>query len=484
MIAQRDFRATLVALALAALWALSSGTPVQAAATLPGTTNNPIIVEMNEGRLVRLSSAANSVFIANPGIADVAIKSPRLVYIFGTKPGETTLYAVDRNDRIIASMEVRVNHNLSRLNGALSQLVPDGNVTATSLDGTIVLSGSVIDAVDAENARRLADRFLGEEEEMINQIEVISSNQVNLRVQISEVDRSVVKQFGFNWENSFENGSYGIVTGTGGTDIAGTVVIDPFTGLPGGAFLTNPVVDSVLGFGTFGVLGGTLGITGLLEALAADNLVTILAEPNLTALSGETASFLAGGEFPIPVLEEDAIVIIFKEFGVSLSFTPTVLSGNRISMRLRPEVSELTTQGGVTIGGFSVPGITTRRAETTVELASGQTFAIAGMFSNSSQEDLRKFPAIGELPIIGQLFSSDKWQRRETELMITVTPYLVRPTNGPMPLPTDNFVENDTPTVRVNSNLAQVPYAPQTIPLNDGSPLAQTAQGQAGFIVE
>ncbi len=472
MIARKQLRTCVAALAVAVLASLTPSEPARGAASLSGSTGSPVVVELNEGRLVRLSSGATSVFIANPAIADVAIKSPRLVYIFGKKAGETTLYAVDRNDKVIASLKVQVDHNLSRLNDSLRTLIPNSNVTAQSLDGTIVLSGSVMDAVDAENARRLSARFIAKGEELINQIDVIAANQVNLRVHVAEVATSVIKQFGFNWE-SFTNGNNNfLVTGTGGTDI----VQDPVTG----EFIINPAVESLIGVGTF----GTFTLVGLLEALAADNLVTILAEPNLTALSGETASFLAGGEFPIPIVEDNSTIITFKEFGVSLSFTPIVLSGNRISMRIRPEVSELTTQGGVTIGGFTIPGLTTRRAETTVELASGQSFAIAGLFTNTSREDLRKVPVLGEIPIIGQVLSSDRFVRNETELMIVVTPYLVQPTNQPIPLPTDAFVQGDSPATRVNSNLARVPYAPQTIPLNDGSPMAQNANGRAGFIVE
>lgn len=472
MIARKQLRTCVAALAVAVLASLTPSEPAQSAASLSSSTGKPIVVELNEGRLIRLSSAATSVFIANPAIADVAIKSPRLVYVFGKKSGETTLYAVDRNDKVIASLKVRVDHNLSRLNESLTRLVPNSNVTAESLDGTIVLSGSVVDAVDAENARRLAARFIPADEELINQINVIAANQVNLRVHIAEVATSVIKQFGFNIESLYSHDGVDIAFATGATDI----VTDPTTG----AFIVNPAVESVIGAGSF----GALSLIGLLEALATDNLVTILAEPNLTALSGETASFLAGGEFPIPIVEDDTTVITFKEFGVSLSFTPIVLSGNRISMRIRPEVSELTTQGGVTIGGFTIPGLTTRRAETTVELASGQSFAIAGLFSNTSREDLRKFPVLGEIPIIGQALSSDRFSRNETELMIVVTPYLVQPTNQPIPLPTDVLVQGNSPTTRVNSNLARVPYAPQTIPLNDGSPMAQNANGRAGFIVE
>jgi pilus assembly protein CpaC len=476
MIARQHIRACVTALAVAAMLAVTPSEPARSAASLSGSTGAPVVVELNEGRLVRLSSSATSVFVANPAIADVAVKSPRLVYVFGKRAGETTLYAVDRNDKVIASLNVRVDHNLSRLNESLRKLVPNSQVIADSLDGTIVLSGSVADAVDAENARRLAARFIGSGEQLINQISVISANQVNLRVHIAEVATSVVKQFGFNWENITSGRNNFLVTTTGGTDIATDV--DPITGAT--VFLKNSAVDSLFGVTTL----GTFNLIGLLEALATDNLVTILAEPNLTALSGETASFLAGGEFPIPIVEDDSTIITFKTFGVSLSFTPIVLSGNRISMRIRPEVSELTTQGGVTIGGFVIPGLTTRRAETTVELGSGQSFAIAGLFANTSREDLRKYPVLGEIPILGQFLSSDRFERRESELMIVVTPYLVKPVDQRIALPTDAFVGGEARRTEANSNLARVPYAPQTIPLNDGSPLAQSGAGRAGFIVE
>jgi pilus assembly protein CpaC len=221
----------------------------------------------------------------------------------------------------------------------------------------------------------------------------------------------------------------------------------------------------------------------MVEALSQDNLLTILAEPNLSALSGETASFLAGGEFPYWVRDNDSTVVLFKDFGVSLSFQPTVLSGGRISMRVRPEVSELSDQGSVTLGGFSFPGLRTRRAETTIEVASGQSFAIAGLLLDSSQERLRGFPGLADIPILGELFQSDRFQRNETELLIIVTPYLVSPINGRFPLPTDKFVKGppETQTLR---NLAEAPYAPDVIPLNDGSPLAENPSGRPRFIVE
>ena len=503
MIGPTKLRAIAAALTLAALTA-SPGMPSALAAT-PSVTDakTPVTLEVNEGQLIRLQSAATSVFIANPEIADVSVKSQRLVYVFGVKSGETTLYAVDRNDRVIASIRIEVNHNLSRLNEGIDRLVSNGEVDAISIDGAIVLTGNVRDSVDAENARRLAARFIDEDkEEVINQIRISAPNQVNLRVRIAEVSRTVIKQFGFNWDAGYRNDDivFGIATGDNpivpqNLPIDNVVEFDPPGSLSPPAvpfpspfqdlndtFLTRqtPGIDEYF----FGGMFGNWDLNNLIDAMASDGLVTVLAEPNLTALSGETASFLAGGEFPIPVFEDGGITIIFKEFGVSLAFTPTILSGNRISMRVRPEVSSLTTAGGVELANFVIPGLTTRRAETTVELASGQSFAIAGLFLDNSIQNLRQLPGLSNIPILGQLFDSDRFERRETELVIIVTPYLVKPTDQRIPLPTDGFVKRPKVAVR-SGNLAETPYAPQTVPLNDGSPLAQNAKaGQAGFIVE
>lgn len=470
MIAQKLRRAT-AALGLAMMAGLTAAPQAQSASSTTAIATKAIDVELNEGRLIKLSGDATSVFIANPGIADVAIKSPRLVYIFGKTPGETTLYAVDRNDRMIASLRIMVNHNLSGLNGALRRVIPGSDIKATSIDGAIILTGTVTDSVDAENARRIAARYIGKKEEVLNQIRVMAPNQVNLRVTIAEVERSVTKQFGFNWENLFANGDFALGFAARASDI----LFDSETG----AWITPAGSDAILADGQI----GDFNILGMIEALSQDNLLTILAEPNLSALSGETASFLAGGEFPYVVVEDEKTIVQFKDFGVSLSFQPTVLSGGRISMRVRPEVSELSDQGSVTFQGFSFPGLRTRRAETTIEVASGQSFAIAGLLLDSSQERLRSFPGLGDIPILGELFQSDRFQRNETELLIIVTPYLVTPINGRFPLPTDKFVKGP-PKTRALRNLAEAPYAPDVIPLNDGSPLAENPVGRPRFIVE
>ncbi len=383
--------------------------PVNGQAALQGravpTNGDPIAIEIGEGQLLRLDRGMASVFIANPGIADVSAKSDRLLYLFGKAVGTTTLFALDNNDNVIANVQVNVTHSLKRLQSALNQLVPNGLVAASSVDGAIILSGSVETATEAENARRLAARFVGEGGEVINRLALTAPNQVNLRVRIAEVSREVINQFGFNWDVLYD-----------GAFQLGLQSFPPTAG-----------VNAIFGGGNI----GDVSIDGLIDALADDNLVTILAEPNLTAVSGETASFLAGGEFPIPVSQdEDTITVQFKQFGVSLAFTPTLLGRGRVSMRVRPEVSQLSTAVQVIAGGLSIPSLTTRRAETTVELSSGQSFAIAGLIQDNTRQENHKIPGLGDLPIIGALFNSDRFQRNETELVIIVTPFIVRPVDA------------------------------------------------------
>ena len=385
-------------------------------------------LEVNKGRLVRLDRPASTVFIADPEIADIQVKSPSLVYLLGKKAGETTLYAVDESENILASVAIRVNLNLSRLRDAIRKLDPRSDVEVTSIDDTLVIEGVVRSASIAEDVRRLAVRIAGDSEAVINRLGVDAPNQVNLRVRIAEVARGVDKQLGFNWQ----------ILGTLG-------------GLSLGLATTNPFASAVSVVNSLGSLtqGASAAFNAegwdfnaVIDALEEEGLVTILAEPNLTALSGETASFLAGGEFPILVPAADGRVTIeFKKFGVSLAFTPTVIGETRINLHVRPEVSQLSSKNSVTLNNFVVPSLTTRRAETTVELGSGQSFAIAGLLLNNVNHDIRKFPFLGDIPVLGALFRSDRFQRDETELVIIVTPYIVRPASRMrLAAPTDGFV--------------------------------------------
>ncbi|MFQ5617803.1 MAG: type II and III secretion system protein family protein [Rhodospirillales bacterium] len=385
-------------------------------------------LEVNKGRLVRLDRPASTVFIADPEIADIQVKSPSLVYLLGKKAGETTLYAVDEGENVLASVAIRVNLNLSRLRDAIRKLDPRGDVDVSSIDDTLVLEGVVRSSLVAEDVRRLAVRIAGDEESVINRLGVDSPNQVNLRVRIAEITRGVDKQLGFNWQ----------ILGTLG-------------GLSLGLATTNPFASAVSVVNSFGSLtqGASAAFNAegwdfnaVIDALEEEGLVTVLAEPNLTALTGETASFLAGGEFPILVPDADGRVTIeFKKFGVSLAFTPTMIGEARVNLHVRPEVSQLSSKNAVTLNNFVVPSLTTRRAETTVELGSGQSFAIAGLLQNNVNHDIRKFPALGDIPVLGALFRSDRFQRDETELVIIVTPYVVRPSSRTrLAAPTDGFV--------------------------------------------
>ncbi len=455
----------LFGLAAAVILCLTAST-VWAFDIIP-TQGQPVIVTLNEGTLLRLEASPHSIVIANPDIADVSIRSPRLMYIFGKKTGETTLYATDAQEHILFNITVRVVHDVTRLKQALAEMVPGGQIAVDSVDGGLLLQGTVATAAEAEDVRRLAARFITKEEDIINRLSVTAPNQVNLRVRIAEVDRTVLRQLGINWS----------ATGALGPITFGLLS----AGFPGAAIAAAGGLNPTNGnFYNGGFTSHSLDANSLIDALATEGLVSVLAEPNLTALSGETASFLAGGEFPVPVPQASnggsTITVEFKNFGVGLSFTPTLLAGSRISMRVQPEVSQLDFTNKVLIAGQVVPGLTVRRANTTVELASGQSFAIAGLIQNQSQVSNQSVPGLGDIPILGELFRSNKFQRNETELVIIVTPYLVVPVAGRLPVPTD----------AIGAPQAGTPGAPG--PAGTAAPQqSQTTgglAGQAGFGIE
>ena len=441
-------------------------TMVQARPVVVSAEGPPLRVEVNKGRVVRLDRPAATVFIADPKIADIQVKSPSLIYVIGLMPGETTLYAVDAEEELLASTNVRVVHNLNRLQSAVSGQYPDLAVSLSSVGNAIVLDGDVPSPSVAEDVRRLASQFVQEEGEVINRLHIQTPVQVNLRVQVAEISRSARKQLGFRWN----------VNGSIGSFSFGLQTVNPFT-------------ENV----TPNLIGGALQTANwnanvIIDALADEGLVSILAEPNLTALSGETASFLAGGEFPILVPQGDfRVTIEYKPFGVSVSFTPTILDRRRISLRVRPEVSELTRDGAVDIpfadGTLQIPALRVRRADTTVELGSGQSFAIAGLLQNNIIHDVQKIPGLGDIPVLGQLFRSDDFQRAESELVIIVTPYIVRPAPGAiLAAPTDGFSppSDAERIVYGGTNRRNEAGGEEAIVAPDGSRLV----GKVGFMLE
>jgi pilus assembly protein CpaC len=425
-------------------------------------SGHTLAIQVNQGQLVRIDKPVESVFVANSTIADVAIKSPQLIYVFAKRPGTTTLYAVGANDEILASVTLTVTHNLSRLDQAIAELMPGRNIAATSIDGGIVLTGMVGSPGEAEDARRLAARFIGQNEEVINRLQINAPNQVNVRVRIAEVNKSVLRNLGINWDAAIQKGGF---------------AFGLLTAFPLG--LSNVLAGSTAAAGGSAgqtVSAGPLDLTATMDLLAQEGLVSLLAEPNLTAVSGQTATFLAGGEFPVPVSQStsgtNAITIQFQQFGVSLAFTPTILNANRISMRVRPEVSALSDQGAVSANGFQIPSLTVRRAETTVELASGQTFAIAGLVENTNQITANEVPGLGDIPVLGELFKSDKFQHNESELVILATPFVVQPISNPAApaLPTE-------PTMGAEGS--------QRIAGSSSSTAGSSGvSGQAGFVIE
>jgi len=426
-------------------------------------------IEQDKGQMVKLPQAAASVFIANPDIADLQVMSPTMVYLFGKKAGETSLIAVNGDERVLVNRRVQVTQNLSGLERALRERFPDRRITATSAEGAIVLSGSVATAAEAEDARRIAARYAGGETgEVVNRVTITGSTQVMLRVRVSEVARNIREDLGFNWEVfGALGGGYALGLAAGLRDIEFNDV--------GQLLLPR---DTMHGY--VGRRGARWDVNGLIDALARDGLITVLAEPNLVAASGETASFLAGGEFPILIPQDrDRSVIDYKQFGVSLAFTPTLVSGDRISMRVRPEVSELDFSNALEVSGFRIPALRTRRAETTVELGSGQSFAIAGMMQNRVDQAIDKFPFIGDVPVLGALFRSSRFARNETELVIIVTPYVVQPVSDPsqITVPTDGF----SPA----KFLDRVFFGKLTQPGTGPRPPARAGLvGPAGFILE
>ncbi len=419
--------AALAWLALAGLAATASIGPARANQIIaPGQT---LQIEVSKGQAIRLERPAAMVFVANPDVADYQIESPGILYVHGRSVGETTLFAVDENDDVILNVNLEVNHNLSRLRRALAETIPGNDIRLRSVDGAVVLSGAVYSADASEDARRLAATFVPEETDVINNLSVASPTQVNLRVRVIESSRNDLRRLGINWDMVADVGNFvlGLSTGLPTTTPPAIPFLSTDRFAASGSSLVTRPGDANSFVGNFNDTSN-FDISALIDALETEGLVRTLAEPNLTAISGETASFLAGGEFPIIVPQDDgAFSVEFKEFGVSLTFTPTIIGSDRISLKVLPEVSQLSDSGAVNFQGFSVPALTTRRANTTVELASGQSFAIAGLLQTTVNDNVSKVPWLGDVPVLGQLFRSEEFQRNETELVIVVTPMLVQP---------------------------------------------------------
>ena len=432
----------LIALAVG----LGSVGPVATASAQSGRTYKPseqVLLSLGEGQVVSLQRAVADVWVSNPEVADVHVSNTRSLNLFGKKTGEATVIATASDGSVVYATNIRVSQNISSVNQMLRAAMPESNIDVTTIGQVAVINGTVASPEDASQAELLVRTALnpglapGAPLNIVpmNRLKTATPLQVNLKVRIAEVNRTLLKEVGVNLLAGSSDGDFDLLQGDG-------IYLPPMGEVPdAGKDPTGQVLRATLGT-TLALRKSILGLDfiGRLNLAETDGLITTLAEPNLTALSGETASFLAGGEFPVPVPQaQGAVTIEYKQYGVGLAFTPFVLADGRISMRVRPEVSELSNQGSIKLGDFSVPALTTRRAETTVELGSGQSFMIAGLLRNVDTNDVNKAPFLGDLPILGTLFRSTAYRRQQSELVIIVTPYLVRPVSGQLALPTDGY---------------------------------------------
>jgi pilus assembly protein CpaC len=443
----------------------ASVTPVMPSLALaapppPGSyrPTNQVLLSVGEGEVISLPRNVVDVWTSNPGVADVNVTSPRQLGLFGKGDGEATVIATAADGSVVWGAQVRVSQNISSVDQMLKAAMPESNISVTHVGQLVVLNGTVSSPAESAQVETLVKTMLNPGVDVsspganlkiltVNRLKTATPLQVMLQVRIAEVNRSLARDIGVNLASGDSTGGFKFGVGQGRSFYPQHIPGAPLgTGTVKSEGLTT-VVPSAIGSSLFGA-GKLLGLDllGALDLAETDGRVQTLAEPNLVALSGETASFLAGGEFPIPSSNGiNGTAIEFKQFGVSLAFTPYVLEGGRISMRVRPEVSELSEEGAIQINGFRVPSLTTRRVETTVELGSGQSFMIGGLLRNNSTNSIDKAPVLGNLPIIGALFRSTKYRKGETELVIIVTPYLVKPVNASqIALPTDGYRSSTT----------------------------------------
>lgn len=364
-------------------------------------TGGAMTLETGQGRILRFDQDVASVFVANPDIADVQVVSPGVIYLFGKQAGDTNLIALGADERSQASLRLQIRDGDNQAAQALRGVDGDSQIRLRMAGNQLVAEGSspTLEGAMATQSTLEAQAPAGGS---VNRSTYDGATQINIRVRFAEVARDELLSYGISWNALINNGSFSF------------------------GVLTSDIANNPIG-------GGTDSVDGLLQALQQNNLLQILAEPNITTVSGQTASFLAGGEIPIPVpVNSELVGIEYKQFGVSLLSTPTLLPNGRISMEVRPEVSSIASDN-VQIAGYDVPSLQVRRADTVVEVGSGQTFAIAGLFQRQASNQIERIPVLGDIPILGNLFRSRRFQRNETELVILITPYLVAPSSSPAP---------------------------------------------------
>ena len=454
-------------------------TPVRIDTGGESAVSKSIVLPLNKAAIVELPHAAADVLVSQPSVVDAVVRSPRRVYLLGLTIGQTNAFFFDARGRQILNLEIMVERDMDALAGLLRRMLPNTRLELDSVNDNVVLRGTVQSASEAANAQEIAARFVGSSEQVINMISIRDRQQVMLKVRLVEMQRRLVKQLGFN-----TNGTVTIDDAT-----IGFAAQNAFT-LAGGA------LGGLNGSANTNGVGDLTDLDASFQALEQTGLVRILAEPNLTAVSGESANFLAGGEFPVPVGQDNGrISIEFKEFGIGLGFTPLVMSKGRINMKISTEVSELTndnsffipgatfidpdTGQSTTTTGLQIAGLSVRRANTTVELASGASLVMAGLLQEDLRATIDGVPGIKDTPILGQLFRSRDFRNNESELVILVTPYLVSGTHeSKLKDPTEGFVPaSDVETIMLGKLIS-------TYGLTKSGVREASLKGPMGFILD
>jgi pilus assembly protein CpaC len=425
--------AVIVAFGFAATGHAPAAEPPASRIRLVGSDANSKFVPLGVGKsvVIDLPRDIRDVLVADPKVANAVIRSTRRAYIIGAAVGQTNVYFFDADGNQIGGLDIAVTRNLNGLRAAIKQALPRADIHVEGLGDGLVLTGNVASALESQTAFDIASRLVEDSKKVVNSITVSGRDQVMLKVTVAEVDRQVIKQLGVDL-----NGSIG----------SGATVLD---------------FANANGFTAFGqalnanhITGTYKGVEATLRAMERAGVVRTLAEPTLSAISGETANFLAGGEFPVitgvtcdpPGSQNCTNSVQFKKFGVSLVFTPVVLSAGRISLRVGTEVSELSTEGALQTAGTSIPSLKTRRADTTLEIPSGGSLAMAGMIQEQTKQQMNGLPGVMQLPILGTLFKSRDYVNRQTELMVIVTPYIVRAVaRKNLSQPDDGFADASDP---------------------------------------
>jgi pilus assembly protein CpaC len=422
--------------------------------------------------VIDLPRDIKDVLVADPKIANAVVRSAQRAYIIGAAVGQTSIVFFDSAGQQIVAYDIAVKRDLNGVRAALKQALPNADIQAEGIGDGVMLSGSVSSPIEAQQAGDLAARLTGGADKVVNSIAVRGRDQVTLKVTVAEVSRAIIKQLGVDLSASL---SYGTTAVTFNNANPFTALGQPLVG--GNALTTS--------------FGSTPSVTATLRAMESAGVIRTLAEPNLTAISGESATFIAGGEFPIPTgvtcqsatavggVGQCAPSVSFKKFGISLNFTPVVLAEGRISLRVMTEVSEVSTENSINITGISVPSIKTRRTETTLEIPSGGAMAMAGLIQDQTKQAINGLPGLSQLPVLGALFRSRDYVNNQTELMILVTPYIVRAVaQKDLSRPDDGFAAASDPQADLLGSINRIYGVPGRV-----EP-ARNYRGTYGFITD